>query len=43
MVMDDDFIRFLESYWPQSPTQPPELSQLEELRRIASHPLPIAH
>jgi hypothetical protein len=43
MAMDADVIRSLESYWPQSPSQPPELSQLEELRRIASDPLPTAH
>ena len=39
MAMDADVIRFLEAYWPQSPSQLPELSQLEELRRIAADPL----
>ncbi len=38
MAVDADCIRFLESYWPQSPSQPPELSQFEALRRIASDP-----
>ncbi len=42
MAMDADCIRFLETYWPQSPSQPAELSELEELRRIASNPLPDA-
>lgn len=35
---DAEVIRFLESYWPQSSSQPAELSQLEILRRIASDP-----
>lgn len=39
MARDAEVIRFLESYWPQSPSRSPELSQLEVLRRIASDPL----
>ncbi len=40
IAKDADCIRFFAAYWPASSPPIPELSQLEQLRRIASDPLP---